>query len=361
MVNDETGVTGLRATHNSDRGMRVVIIAACLVIVIWGVHLAQSILILLLIAGFLSIIGLAPVGWMRRKGMPSGAAVLIVITGMLGILVIAGTVVGASINKFTEQWPVYQSRLMEMLSELNELAASKGITIPDGGLPGLINTGGIVDATASAFGALSSVLSSTCLILFTVMFILLESESFRAKLRYILGEPQAVFPQFARFVTDLKRYVLIMTILNLSGGILVAIWLSILGVDYAILWGFIAFLLTYIPSIGSIVAAVPAIFLAYVQQGSGTAVLTAVGYVVIGTAIGNIISPKIMGRRLGMSTLVVFLSLIVWGNLLGLVGALLCVPLTMSVMLACEMTEETRWITTLLGPVITSDGKPTKP
>jgi predicted PurR-regulated permease PerM len=130
-------------------------------------------------------------------------------------------------------------------------------------------------------------------------------------------------------------------------------------VDFPILWGFLAFLLHYVPSIGSIVAAVPAVLLALVQLGGGSAALTAAGYLVIGMILGNVVEPKIMGRRLGMSTLVVFLSLIFWGSLLGLVGALLCVPLTMTVKLACESSENTHWIAVLLGPEISSEGIPT--
>jgi predicted PurR-regulated permease PerM len=96
--------------------------------------------------------------------------------------------------------------------------------------------------------------------------------------------------------------------------------------------------------------------MALIQLGGGSAALTAVGYLVIGTILGNIIEPKIMGRKLGLSTLAVFVSLILWGSLLGLVGALLCVPLTMTVKLACEEYDETRWIAVLLGPEISCVG-----
>jgi predicted PurR-regulated permease PerM len=171
----------------------------------------------------------------------------------------------------------------------------------------------------------------------------------------VRGDPKAALPEFTGFVHDIEHYVVVKTLINLAAGVLTAIWLFILGVDFPILWGFLAFLLHFIPSLGSIISAVPAVLLALVQLGGGAAAFTAAGYLVIGTVLGNVIEPRIMGRKFGMSTLVVFLSLLFWGNLLGVVGALLCVPLTMSLKLACESSEDTRWISVLLGPEISPE------
>jgi predicted PurR-regulated permease PerM len=171
----------------------------------------------------------------------------------------------------------------------------------------------------------------------------------------VQGNPKASLPQFTGFVRDIEHYVVVKTLINLIAGVLTTIWLSILGVDFPILWGFLAFLLHFIPSLGSIIAAVPAVLLALIQLGGGAAAFTAAGYLVIGTVLGNVIEPKVMGHKFGMSTLVVFLSLVFWGNLLGVVGALLCVPLTMSLKLACEASEDTRWISVLLGPEISPE------
>jgi predicted PurR-regulated permease PerM len=115
------------------------------------------------------------------------------------------------------------------------------------------------------------------------------------------------------------------------------------------LWGLLALLLNYIPNIGSILASVPAILLALIQLGVGKAVIVLVGYLVINIIIGNVLEPKIMGRGLGLSTLVVFLSLVFWGWVFGPVGMLLSVPLTMTVKIALDSNEDTRWISTLLG------------
>src|SRR4030065_573358 len=137
--------------------------------------------------------------------------------------------------------------------------------------------------------------------------------------------------------------------MKLTAGILIALWMYILGVQFPILWGFLAFLLHYIPNIGSVIAAIPAALLALVQLGMGSALLVIAGNIPIGFIIGNVIEPRLMGRKFGLSTLVVFLSLIFWGSLLGFIGAILSIPLTMTLKFAFESNERTRWIAVLLG------------
>jgi predicted PurR-regulated permease PerM len=203
--------------------------------------------------------------------------------------------------------------------------------------------------TASLFAGLGSALSGIVMILLTVAFILLEAASFPAKLRAMLGHPRQVFPQFTRFVDDIERYMVLKTIISLATGISLWLWLSFLEVDFPILWGFLAFLLNYIPNVGSIVASVPPILLALIQSGLGTAALVTVGFLVVNFILGNVIDTMLMGAKLGLSNLVVLLSLVLWGGLLGPVGMVLCIPLTMTLKFACENNTDTIWIAVLLG------------
>jgi AI-2 transport protein TqsA len=340
---------------NVHRGTRLFTIAGAFVLIVWGINQAQSVVDVILVSVFLAVLGTVPVLWMERKGIPTVAAVLIVVAAMVTLLLSVGAVVGASLNNFAEALPLYQTRLHDMLLEFKTLMRAKGFVVTDKILLGYIDPGVVMKLTAGLFTALGSVLSNIVLILFTVTFILLEASSVPAKIRLAQDNPQASLPQLTGFIHDIKRYVVVKTLINLLAGVLTAVWLWILGVDFPILWGFLTFLLHFIPSIGSIISAVPAVVLAFVQLGGGAAAFTAVGYVVIGTVLGNVIEPRIMGQKFGMSTLVVFLSLLFWGNLLGVVGALLCVPLTMSLKLACESSEDTRWISILLGPEISPE------
>ena len=241
---------------------------------------------------------------------------------------------------------------------LEVLLAKKGIRVTDKMLLEYVNPAAVMKLTVGMLGGFGSALSNIILILLTVTFILLEASSFPVKLRAVLGDPLQAFPQFTRFVDDIKRYMIIKTGISLAAGILIGIWLSVLGVDSPVLWGFLAFLLHYVPNVGFIIAAIPAVILAFVQFGIGRAVLTAAGYLAVSFMLGNVVEPRLMGRRLGLSTLVVFLSLIFWGSLLGLIGVVLCIPFTMTLKFACENNKSTRWIAVLLGPEVPAESIP---
>ena len=162
-------------------------------------------------------------------------------------------------------------------------------------------------------------------------------------------KPEQSLKRFQAISSSINRYMVIKTITSLSTGIVIGIWLWFLGVDYALLWALLAFLLNFVPNIGSIIAAIPAVLLALVQFGVGKALMTALGYVAVNVIIGSLIEPRFMGRGLGLSTLVVFLSLVFWGWVLGPVGMLLSVPLTMILKIALESNDDTLWIAVILG------------
>jgi predicted PurR-regulated permease PerM len=145
-----------------------------------------------------------------------------------------------------------------------------------------------------------------------------------------------------------QRYLAVKTTVSLVTGAAIAIWTGLVGLDFALVWGLLAFLLNYIPTIGSIIAAAPAVLLATVQLGLGPALLVGVGFLVVNTVLGNIVEPALMGRAVGLSTLVVFTSLVFWGWVWGPVGMLLSVPLTMIVKIFLENSDELRWIAVLL-------------
>lgn len=338
--------------NNSQQGIRFLVIAAALVIIIMGINQAQSVLVSFLVAVFFAVIGTPPVLWLERNRIPSVVAVLLVVAGMVTILLIVGAIVGASINSFYTELPAYQSRLQEQVSTFQSFLADKGIRGMDKVLLEYINPVVVMSMTAGLLAGLGSALSNIVLILLTVAFILFEASSFPVKLRAVLGDPKQAFPQFTRFVGDIERYMVIKTLISLVTGGLIGTWLFILGVDFPILWGFLAFLLNYVPSVGSTVAAIPAVLLAFIQLGIGSALMATAGYMVVNFILDNVIETRLMGRKLGLSTLVVFLSLVFWGSLLGPVGMVLCIPLTMTLKFACENNKGTQWIAVLLGPEV---------
>jgi len=347
---------------NANDGTRLLVTAASLVIIIVGINHAEPVLASLLVALFLSVLGTPPVLWLEGKRVPSIVSVVIVVAGMITILLIVGAIVGTSVNGFSAALPAYQTRLRDHLAALNEFLTTLNIGGIDRVLLGYVKPEEVMKLTVGMLAGLGSTLSNIVLILLTVTFMLFEASSFPVKIRAVIGDPRKAFPQVTRFVNDIKRYMVIKTLISLATGVLIWIWLSILGVDFPILWGFLAFLLHYVPNIGFIIAAVPAVLLTFIQLGTSTAALAVAGYLIVDLLVGIMFETKLMGRRLGLSTLTVFLSLIFWGSLLGPVGMVLCIPLTMTLKFACENNTGTEWIAVLLGPEtptenITSESK----
>ena len=338
--------------NSAQRGTNILVVAASLVVIIWGIVQAQSVLVLILVAFFLALIGAPPVLWLKKKHIPSVLAVLIVLVCMITILLMIGGLVGTSLAHFSDSIPFYQQRIQEEIKVLREFLASKGFTIKDNAVLEYINLGAVMSLTAGLLTGLTSTLSSIFLILLTVTFILLEVSSFPVKLRAILDDPNAEFLQFKKFIDDINHYMFIKTGVSATTGILIGIWTSILGVDFPVLWGFLAFLLNYVPSLGVVIAAVPAILLTLIQYGPGHAALVAAGYIAVNFVVGTFVEPNLVGRGVGLSTLVVFLSLIFWGNLLGTIGMVLCIPFTMTLKFILENNEQTRWLAIILGPEI---------
>lgn len=333
----------------TDRGARVLLNAAALVVVIAGMRAAESILVPFLVAAFLSLIAGPPVYWLRRRGVGPTLAVAVVAVVMVGGAMAVGTLIGTSLNDFTKALPTYQSRLQEDMALFLSWLKGLGFQISEAAVLDAVDPGAAMRLAAGMLRGLGGVLTNGFLILVTVIFILLEVSSFPDKLRAVLRDPEASFARFGAFTENVNRYLAIKTWVSLATGVAVAVWLAILGVDFPVLWGLLAFFFNFVPNLGSIIAAVPAVLLALVQFGPGQALLAAAGYVIVNVVMGNGIEPRFMGRGLGLSPLVVFLSLVVWGWVFGPVGMLLSVPLTMTLKIALESYEDTRWIAILLG------------
>lgn len=337
----------------SDRAPRAtgaLLTAAAFVIVVAGMRAAEAILIPFLLSIFLAIISAPPLFWLERKKLPRWLAMLVVITAIVGVGFAVTALVGTSINDFSRDIPFYKARLQEQFGGIVGWLAGHGVQISKEQIYGYVDPGKAMELVGKLFNGFGGVLANSFLIFITVIFILFEAHSFPRKLRAVVSDPENQLARFDQFTRNLKHYLAIKTLASLGTGIGVGVWLWVLGVDYPVLWGLLAFLLNYVPNIGSIIAAVPAVLLAVVQLGPATAAWAALGFLVINVIFGNFIEPRFMGRGLGLSTLVVFLSLVFWGWVLGPVGMFLSVPLTMTAKIALDSNESTRWISVMLGP-----------
>jgi AI-2 transport protein TqsA len=340
------------------RTSQVVMTVAGCVIIIAGMKAATVILVPFLLSAFIAIISAPPLFWLQRKGLPSGLAVFLVVAATVGFVMLVGALVGQSITDFTKDLPLYQDKIKAQTAALIAWLAGMGVDARSLALTEIFDPGAAMKLVATVLNGLGNVLTNGFLILMTVIFILLEAASFPTKLQAVKGGPDTSLSRWEHFLNHVKQYMAIKTWVSLATGVLIAVWTAILGVDYPLLWGLLAFTLNYVPNIGSIIAAVPAVLLALVQLGPLKALLTAVGYVAVNLIMGNAVEPRFMGRGLGLSTLVVFLSLLFWGWVLGPVGMLLSVPLTITAKIALDSHDETRWVAILLGPEKAAQARP---
>ncbi len=335
--------------HKKSSGVGFLINAASFVIVMTGIRFASPIIVPFLLSVFIAFICSAPLFWLKDKGVPTVIAISIIIIGIIIISLLMGILAGGSIDKFSLALPSYQAGLHEQTTGLITWLGEKGFNISAQRVLEHFDPGKIMQLSAKLFSGLGGILTNTFMILLTVFFILLEASSFSKKLRIILKDTKTSLANFDKIAGSIKYYLAIKTLTGVATGVLVAAWLTVQGVDFPILWGLLAFLFNYVPNIGSIIAAIPAVLLALIQFGIVSCLLSLLGYVLINIIIGSIIEPRIMGRRVGLSTLIVFLSLVFWGWILGLVGMLLSVPLTIILKIALENNDNTRWIAVLLG------------
>jgi len=324
------------------------ITVACSVVIIAGMRAAQSIIEPFLLSVFLAVICSIPLLFLKRKGISTGIAVAIILVGIVVITLIVALLIGTSLQDFSDALPNYQARLQDQLTGIFNWLHSKGIHIDHNKLLSYINPGKAMEIFAGVMSSFTTVLTNSFMILLTVLFIMFEVSGFPDKLRTALGNKGSSSESLSQIAVGIKSYIAIKTLTSLATGIFVAICLAIIGVDYPVLWGLVAFLLNYVPNIGSIIAAVPAVILSFIQFGIARTMLVVVVYLIVNTVIGSIIEPRVMGRGVGLSTLVVFLSLVFWGWVLGPIGMLLSVPLTMIVKIGLENNEDTRGIAVLL-------------
>ncbi len=327
-------------------GIKFWIISASLIIIIAGLKSASNIITLFLLAILLTAISLAPFDWLKKKVASESVAMLIIL--LILWIVTTGLVVllGSSLNNFLATIPTYQVKLEGLWISLQQMMVDYGMIEENIDALKQINPGRALTLAGNVFSGFSSMLSNSLLILIVFVFMLLEVSSFKNKLAIISPDSLG---SMDKVVSSLKKYFGIKTLTSLATGILISIGLAILGVDFPILWGALAFLLNFIPNIGSIIAAIPAVLLAFLQLPIGYGIASVILFFAVNFVIGNIVEPMLMGKSLGLSSFIVFISLIIWGWILGAVGMLIAVPLTIVLKIIFDSHEGTRNIGILLG------------
>ncbi len=337
-------------TNNSPVA-RFLVVAAAFIIVVAGMKTAEPILVPFLLSLFIAIICTPLLSLMKRYKLPTALAIVLIVLLMAVVGITIGAIVGSSINSFSDDLPFYQQRLVELSSDLRAWLATMGIEITSQQWREIFNPSAALTMAKNTLTGFGNIMTDGFLILLTISFILVEEVNFIDKIRHSSNSERSekTIEALGRFAQSINTYMAIKTLVSLATGVLVIIALTIIGVDEPVLWGLLAFMLNFITTLGSILAAVPPVLLAIVQLGVGEAIATAAVYVAVNVIVGSILEPRFMGRGLNLSALVVFLSLVFWGWVLGPVGMLLSVPLTIMVKIALEGSPETKWIGIMLG------------
>ncbi|MEW4490181.1 AI-2E family transporter [Thalassoglobus sp. JC818] len=318
------------------------------VLTIAGLRAASSIIIPFLLAVFLSVL-FVPILQYLAKRMPYPLAISTVMVLLISLFGGIPFLVGGSLRRVLRTLPRFQEQLRRQELVLIEQLEKWGIEISEDGLAAAWDP---ATATLMFRNLLDSVVvtfSSGILVLIMVAFMLTESSWLANKLALIDRRSGKGAEKMGQIIVNVRRYVGIKTLISLATGLSIGFGLHLMEVQNAVVWGFIAFLLNYIPNIGSVLAGIPAVAQVLVENGLGMAVAVAFLYLVVNQILGSIIEPRLQGHGLGLSPLIVFISLLFWGWVFGPVGMLLSTPLTMVVKIALEEFEDTRWIAILLG------------
>ena len=336
------------------RGFAQLLGAAAAVIIIAGLREAREVLVPLVVSTFVATLTAPVVLFLRAKKIPAAVAVPSVIVLTLGVVGALTGLLAGSLNAFIQAAPRYQADLIMMLIEMSAFLERFGLEIDPSKLLGVVQPMSAIQFAAQLVSQVADLFSSMLLILLLTIFVLFEALVLPEKIRQALGDPFADLNQGLRVVRRVQAYVVVKTYTSLGTGAIIGLALHFMGVEFAMLWGLLAFLLNFVPNLGSIIAAIPAILMAGLQIGFSGAMVTAGIFLLVNMVIGNWIEPRVMGRRMNLSPLIVFMSLIFWGWMWGALGMLLSVPLTMVLRILLEGSPATRPLAILMAG--TGDG-----
>ena len=322
---------------------------AAFVVAVAGMKAAATLIVPLLLAIFLTIISLPLLLWCENKGIPRFASLLIILLIAVGGWFLLVILTCSALGDFTKSVPFYQDRLRTIIGDAWSWLNNYGITVDRTMLEGIFDPVRIMRLVTGTLNGLGGILKNAFLILLMYIFLVSEATVLPLKIQAVSHDKKGALNSYTAITKGVNRYLAIKALTSLATGLLIYLLLRFQGVDFPILWGLLAFILNFIPNIGSLIAAVPPVLLALVQFGFAQAIITMFGFLTVNTIIGSLLEPKVMGQGVGLSSLVVFLSLLFWGWILGPVGMLLSVPLTMALKIALSEYESTRWISVLLG------------
>lgn len=326
-----------------------IIYLASFVVVAAGLKAASVVVLPFLMAVFIAIVATPAINALERLKFPRVLAfALVTAVVFLSLGFIANTVL-KTINGLVSYMPELQSKFKALADHYHHILASHGLIDPNSvAAPADFDINKLFAVLGGFLRSGTELASKSFFIFLLVTFMLFEVQVFSQKVEYFASKNPQTNQIVDTFISNLKRYLAIKSAASFATGVFIFIGLNFIGVPYAPLWGILAFVLNFVPTIGSIIAAVLALLVALLLNDVAACAWTAALYLAVNIIIGNFIEPKFLGKGLGISTLVVLLSLLFWGFLFGIGGMFLAVPLTMSLKIALDANPSTKFIAVLL-------------
>jgi AI-2 transport protein TqsA len=330
---------------------RFLIGAASLSVTLVFVRMFADFIVTIIVALVLAILFAPFLDWLQRKGLPKAVAFILTMIVVILLMVSLFLFLVLSLSQLGAAIPLYATELEGLLAQIQALLVSLGIELSDSqSLFHLIQPGQIVELFAQFFSAVSGVLSDGFTVLLMLAFSLVGASGFAAKARQLAANGYPNLGRLFQFNQDIRRYLYITNNVGLAAAAINTGLLLVVGVDFALLWGVLSYLLSYVPYIGFVLALVPPVALALLEFGWPTAVFVLIAYFVINSAIDEVVKPRLLGQGLDLSPVIVFVSVIFWGLILGPLGGLLAVPVTLAIkQLLIEPDPDNSWLAQLMG------------
>lgn len=335
----------------------ILVFLGIIVVFILGVvlQLLQSVLLPFVIAILLSIIFEPVVVFLKRKRIPTVVSLLVVVMSFALILFLLALLVTSSVGAFATALPGYEAKFDRIAKGAEQLVSKTAqqldVHVEDIRLTDIIPFSTVSSVLASGVGSFIKFMGNAFMILLFMLFILAGSGELVTKVERAFppDDAQKIAAVLKNISSQVRQYLLTKTIVSAATGALIALVLSVLGVDFPLLWGFFAFLLNYVPNIGSVIAVIFPLVVSLLQFDTLTRpILVVVFLIVIQNVMGNVIEPKLMAEKLNLSAILILISLIFWGWLWGIWGMLLSVPLTATIKIVFENIEPLRFLSVLM-------------
>ena len=337
----------IEVTAKTHSILRPIILIAGALIILIIIQAGRSVVGPTLFFIFLAILLIPVYKGLKGKGLSSGIALLVILLAIIVVVGGLGLILWATFSQLIKELSTYSENVQINTEQVAQLLSQIQID-PET----------VTDITQKLFkigrqllsGFLGSIVSLTAGVIMAMIaltFILLESDQFSKRLKQGLKKEKDLLTRMELFQKSLFKYVIARVKLNFLTGAGVLIMLLLFGVDYSLLWGILAFLLSFIPYIGLVMAAIPAVLLGIAESGLTVGILLGVGYLVINQVIEQVIEPKIVGEEMTLSPTLTLFSVIFWAGILGSLGAMLAGPLAALMILILGAFDDTRWLAIL--------------